>query len=88
MKRSHILSAACDLAALVSNLPEIRVVRDRNDDFILATAIKAGAGFLVARDRDLLSLGHYEGIQIVTPESFAEILKSDAVSERWPDLQE
>ena len=41
-----------------------------NDDMIVATALKAKADYLITRDKDLLSLGAYEGSQIVTPEAF------------------
>lgn len=59
---------------LVSDLPTIQVVRDPNDDFILATAVKAGADYLVARDNDLLTLGAYQAIRIITPNEFAVVL--------------
>jgi hypothetical protein len=59
-------------------LPLIQVVRDPNDDFILATAIKAGADYLVARDNDLLVLGTHENIRIVSPETFAQVLNDAA----------
>ena len=60
---------------LVRKLPDIRVVRDPNDDMILATAVAARADFLVTRDRDLLTLDRYGGIAIVTPEAFLAKLR-------------
>lgn len=67
-----------DLAALaepVTDLPELRVVPlDPKDDMIVATAVKAGADYLVTGDRHLLSLGAHEGIRIVTPRQFLELL--------------
>lgn len=44
------------------------------DDLILATAVSAQADFLVTGDRQLLALGQYDGVQIVTPRDFAAIL--------------
>jgi putative PIN family toxin of toxin-antitoxin system len=44
-----------------------RVCRDPEDDAILATALAAQADLLVTGDEDLLVLGSYEGIPIVTP---------------------
>ncbi len=56
-----------DLAALAehtTDLPELRVVpRDPKDDMIVATAVKAGADYLVTGDRHLLSLGAHQGIR-------------------------
>jgi uncharacterized protein len=43
-------------ARLVSNLPNVKVCRGPNDDYIIATAIAAGASYIVARDKDLLTL--------------------------------
>jgi len=43
------------------------VCRDSDDDAILATAIAARADLLVTGDKDLLLLGSYEGIPIITP---------------------
>jgi putative PIN family toxin of toxin-antitoxin system len=44
------------------------------DDLILATAVSAQAEYLVTGDRQLLALGQYQGVQIVTPRDFATIL--------------
>ncbi len=44
------------------------------DDLILATAISAQADYLVTGDRQLLALGQFNGVQIVTPRDFATIL--------------
>lgn len=54
-------------------LPE-RVCRDSDDDLVLATAVAAGATMIVTGDDDLLVLGSYEGIEIVTPRRFLERL--------------
>jgi putative PIN family toxin of toxin-antitoxin system len=54
---------------MVTGLPDVRgVVRDPNDDKIIACAVAAGAGFIVTRDKDLLSLGEYERIVMIKPE--------------------
>ena len=50
------------------------VCRDRKDDIVLATAVAAGADTIVSGDQDLLVLGSYEGITIVSPRSFLETL--------------
>lgn len=64
------------LCELVDELPPIRgVVRDPNDDVVLATAVAAKAAYLVSRDKDLLDLGAYENITVITPEHFRGILR-------------
>lgn len=65
-----------DECSIVSPLPEIRVIqRDPNDDIIIACAIAAAADYIISRDHDLLDLGVYQGIQIVSPEAFMQILR-------------
>jgi putative PIN family toxin of toxin-antitoxin system len=63
------------LAHLVDDVPVVQIVRDPNDDMIIGCAIGAHADYLVSRDKDLLSLGSHEGIAIVTPEAFLQILR-------------
>ena len=64
-------------ALIVTDLPSLAgLVRDPNDDIILACAVAAEAAYVVTRDDDLLSLGSYEGIDIVAPEAFLTILRS------------
>ncbi len=65
------------LAIVVSEVPNLRVVRDPADDMILACAVAAAADYLVTRDDDLLSLGAHKGIAIVTPEAFLKILREE-----------
>ncbi len=48
------------------------------DDQILATAVSSSADFLVTGDGQLLRLGSYEGIAVVTPRQFLEILEQAA----------
>jgi putative PIN family toxin of toxin-antitoxin system len=48
--------------------------RDPDDDKYLAAAIEGRAGFVVAGDSDLLDLKEYDGIRIVTPRVFLDLL--------------
>ena len=50
------------------------VCRDPKDDMILECAVLARAKFIVSGDRDLLALGNYENISIVTPRAFLDML--------------
>lgn len=61
---------------VVTDLPAVAgVVRDPNDDMVIACALAAGAAYVVTRDKDLLSLGAYQGIRMVTPRQFLDLLE-------------
>ena len=65
-----------DVAHLVTDLPQVIVViRDPNDDRVIATAVRAQAAYIVTRDKDLLSLQHHEGITMMTPETCIAIVR-------------
>lgn len=49
------------------------VSRDPGDDIVLAIAREGRVDYIVTGDRDLLSLGRYEGAAIVTPRQFADM---------------
>lgn len=51
------------------------------DDLILATAVSAPADYLVTGDAKLRALGTYEGVAIVSPRQFMEILGRQAQEE-------
>ncbi len=48
-----------------ASLPE-PISRDPDDDVVLATALGAGADLIVSGDRDLLDLGVFRDVRIVT----------------------
>jgi len=52
------------------------LTRDPKDDAVVACAGEGGADCIVSGDRDLLVLGEYEGIQVVTPRQFMQALAS------------
>lgn len=53
-------------------LPEFS--RDRNDDYLIMIALLGQADYLVSGDPDLRVLGEFEGVRIVSPAEFANIL--------------
>jgi len=53
------------------------VTRDPKDDAVVACAKEGEADYIVSGDQDLLVLDEYEGIRIVTPRRFVEILESE-----------
>ena len=74
----HAFAAILRAAFLiVSNLPPLTgIVRDPNDDMILACAVAASASYVVTRDLDLLTLGTYGETAIITPETFLALLRA------------
>src|SRR3954447_18276729 len=49
--------------------------RDIKDDKFLACGVEGGADYIITGDSDLLVLTGYEGINIVSPREFVELLK-------------
>jgi len=52
------------------------ICRDPNDDFILECAAAGHADAIVTGDKDLLSLGTYRSIMILTPRQYLDRAKS------------
>jgi len=48
----------------------LRVVRDPNDDMFVELAVAANADYIISGDKDLLELGDYNGIKIMSVVSF------------------
>lgn len=63
------------VAILVEPQPPFpRVSRDTEDDMIVATAVAGEADYLVTGDDDLLCLREHQGVRIVTPRQYLEIV--------------
>ena len=77
--RSDLLT----LAAIIDDPTPMpgSVPRDPDDDKIIACAAAAGAEYLVTRDLDLLSLGRFETITMISPEDFLPLVRA---SQRRP----
>lgn len=56
------------------------VCRDPDDDWVLATALAGGAEAVVTGDADLLTLGDYSGIEMLSPRQF--VARQEAPSGR------
>ena len=65
------------MATMVSDIPEVRIVRDPDDDMVIACALAAHADYLVTRDKDLLALASHKGVIIMTPEAFLGLLRTE-----------
>lgn len=75
--------AGLDLARVIDHLGQAEVVdipgvasisRDPKADIFVATAVAAQADYLVSEDEDLLVLGEYRGVKIVTCSAFLDVL--------------
>jgi uncharacterized protein len=68
-----------DLVVLADFVPDPSQVsgvsKDPDDDKYLAAAIAGGAPLVVSGDPHLLAVGEYEGVRIVTPRAFLNVLE-------------
>lgn len=75
------IETVCALLLLRSELIEprrsIEVCRDPRDDMLLEAAVEGQADYLVTGDQDLLVLNSFEGVAIVKPAAFLELIDSD-----------
>jgi putative PIN family toxin of toxin-antitoxin system len=70
-----LLKAYRERATLVRPQARSRpVCRDRDDDKVLETAVAGQADIILTGDRDLLVLGEYKGIRILSPRQFVELM--------------
>ena len=60
---------------IVDDPPEINAIKeDPEDNKILAAAVAGKADYIISGDAHLLGLKSYEGIEIVTPKKFCEVV--------------
>jgi len=59
--------------ALVDDANNFNICRDPNDNMFLNCAVTGAARYIVSGDSDLLSIGEFMRIKIVTPDSFLQI---------------
>lgn len=62
------------MAQLIEPVGTVAACRDPGDDKFLALAIGGAAQVIVSSDDDLLSMGVFEGVRILTPRRFVEVL--------------
>lgn len=74
-------SVANGTVSYVSSISEIVLLqnkdfglRDFADNQILETAVVGNCDYLITRDKDLLTVGNYEQVQIITPAQFLSSL--------------
>ena len=65
-------------ASMVSSVPlAVEVCRDPDDVKILGLAVAANADYIVTGDKDLLVLKKFQGVPIVTPRLFSDIIHGE-----------
>ncbi|MEK7573078.1 MAG: putative toxin-antitoxin system toxin component, PIN family [Patescibacteria group bacterium] len=61
-----------DLFEIVFPTQTLKVVKDNDDNRVLEAAIEGRCEYIVTGDKELLELGEYKGINILTPTEFLE----------------
>jgi hypothetical protein len=65
------------LADLVPGVVEVRAVqKDPDDDKYLGVALEGRAEYIISGDHHLRDLGEFQGIQILSPRQFVDVLKA------------
>lgn len=78
----RIISLLRRRAVLVPLTVEVRgVASHTEDDPILATALSGRADYLITGDHALQDLGTYQGVTIVSPREFLDILRAQATAD-------
>ena len=73
--RDRLLAALRGLARLVPLTTWVQGVASHpEDDLVLATAVGARVDYLVTGDKQLQRLGSYQGVVILSPRAFLEVL--------------
>lgn len=75
-ERETIISEIASLSYIVPGATQVEIARDPDDNKIISAALEDKADYIVTRDRDLLDLKQHQGIKIITPEKFMEILRA------------
>lgn len=81
--REQALAEVRQLGEIVEPPPlAAPVCRDPDDDHVLALALAAAADLIVSGDADLLSLGSFQGIPVVSPTGALRIIDRSSASDK------
>lgn len=64
-------------ADLITPSQKINLCRDPKDNKFIECAVEAEADYLISGDKDLLDIGEYEEIKIITIDKFMEVLDKE-----------
>lgn len=65
-----LVTLLTEIAVVVEPRRTLRLLGDEPDNRVLEAAVEASADFIVTGDRAFLTLGQYEGVEIVAPRAF------------------
>jgi uncharacterized protein len=75
----QFLDGLAGSAQIFRDAPEVpAVTRDPSDDQVIACAVAARVDYLVTGDDDMLVLAEHQGIRIVTPRQFLDLLEGSS----------
>jgi putative PIN family toxin of toxin-antitoxin system len=67
--------ATMTAGTLTSDIPQL-ANRDPEDIKVVAAAVEGKTSFVITQDKDLLALGEYQGVRMVEPPEFYQILRA------------
>lgn len=74
----RLLQALRKHSRLVPGRLTIRIIEeDPEDDQVIIAAVEGGADYIISGDRHLRDLGEYQGIKVLSPARFAEMLRAE-----------
>lgn len=68
-----VIAVKAEILASLGPIPSY--TRDPKDDKFIACALAGSAGYIVTVDQDLLVLGSFGGVRMVTPGAFVALLR-------------
>ena len=68
----RILSPLIEKLSVIETVSTIKISRDPDDDKFIECAIDAGAIYIISGDKDLLDIGEYQNVQIITAQEFCQ----------------
>ncbi len=74
-KIARLLKTIAKTAIVIKTRPHLHLLADEPDNRIIECAMKAKAEFIVTGDKHLLSLKHFQDIDIISLSDFLEALK-------------
>ena len=79
-QRTADISLISDEATITPITAQVHGVATHfEDDLVLATAVSAKANYLVTGDTKLQQLGTYEGVTILSPRAFLDMLQTETL---------
>ena len=67
-----ILLPLIEKLSVIEAVSSIKISRDPDDDKFIECAIDAGAIYIISGDKDLLDIGEYQNVQIITAQEFCQ----------------